>query len=327
MSAYDLTISIVAYNTKALVRQSLQSIKEKTKGVTYEVFVVDNESKDGTPEMVEAEFPEVKLIRSGKNMGFSSANNIALQQAKGRYFVLFNSDASLKNDAFAELVKFMDANPQCGVACPQLYYPDEQAQISYFPFRDPKARALREVRPRMEEIRQVLYLKHAKGKKKKKGIKVPEQPMAVARPRGVCFMIRMKTVEEIGPMDGNLFIFAEDVDWAWRAKKGGWKRFIVPQAQVYHEDHASVSQRATMMQKIQMQSVYYFFYKHFGWRVWLGIRLGNLLGGGLALLLSGLTFLLGSKRSRLSAKEHLTEGKALLTLATLTKKVLPPDAV
>lgn len=326
MASYDLTISIVSYNTKALVRQCLQSIQEKTKGIKYQVIVVDNESRDGTPEMVEAEFPEVVLIRSGKNMGFSSANNIALEKAEGRYFVLFNSDASLKNDALTELVNFMDEHPRCGVSCPQLYYPDERLQVSHYKFRSPKGRALREVRPRIDEIKRVLYLKQNFKTKQKKRT-VPEQPKRVQRPRGVCFMIRMECVKEIGPMDGNLFIFAEDVDWAWRAKKAGWERYIVPSAQVYHEDHASVSQRASMMQQIQMQSVYYFFYKHFGFGGWLSIRIGNLIGAVLALVLSALTFLLGDKRSRLSAQEHFTESKALLKLASLSKKVLPPDAV
>lgn len=327
MASYDLTISIVSYNTKALVRQCIHSIQEKTKGIKYQVIVVDNESRDGTPEMVETEFPEVTLIRSGKNMGFSSANNIALKKAQGRYFVLFNSDASLKNDAFTELVRFMDEHPQCGIACPQLYYPDERVQISYFPFRNPKARALREVRPRLKEIKRILRYESDIRKKKKKLKTVPEHPMTVPRPRGVCFLIRMECVKDIGPMDGNLFIFAEDVDWAWRAKKAGWKRYIVPSAQVYHEDHASVSKKASMMEKIQMQSVYYFFYKHFGFKAWLDIRMGNLFGALLALILGVLTSVFGNKRSRLTGKEHFMESKALWKLATLTEKVLPPDAV
>ncbi len=325
MSSCDLTISIVSYNTKQLVDECIQSIIDKAHDISYEVILVDNMSKDGTPEMVEAKYPSVKVIRSGSNMGFSSANNIALKQAKGRYFVLFNSDASLINDAFSVLVHFMDEHPDCGIACPQLYYPDSRLQVSYYPFRTPKGRALREVLPRMREIKRIItgqsFVKPAKTKRTQ-----DEQPKPVARPRGVCFLIRQECVRDIGPMDGNLFIFAEDVEWAWRAKKANWKRYIVPQAKVGHHDHASVSQKASMMQKIQMQSVYYFFYKHFGLGAWLGIRLGNLAGAILAFKLGILTRMLGSRGSNVTAETHFQESQALFKLATLTKKVLPPDA-
>ena len=150
MATFDLTVSIVSYNTKTLVRQAIRTVKEKTEGINYQIIVIDNESKDGTPEMVEEEFSDVMLIRSGRNMGFSSANNLALKIVDSRYFVLFNSDASLINNALAELVWFMDKNPDCGIACPQLYYPDETVQKAYYPFRNPKRRGMREVSPRIK---------------------------------------------------------------------------------------------------------------------------------------------------------------------------------
>lgn len=325
MALYDLTISIVSYNTKKLVRQCIQSIKEKTTGIKYQIIVVDNESKDGTPEMVASEFPEVLLIRSGKNLGFPSANNLALEKADSRYFVLFNSDASLQNNALAELVHFMDEHPDCGIACPQLYYPDGSVQKSYFPFRNPKRRGMREVSPRVKEIKTVLGLQKA-GKRQEEKLMIPDYPIKVQRPRGVCFLIRMDCVKEIGPMDGNIFIFAEDVDWAFRARNAGWARYIVPSAKVYHEDHASISKKAGMMEKIQMQSVYYFFYKHYGINAWLRLRGGYIMAALLAWVLGILTSCLGRKRSRVSAKEHFIESKFLLKLALLTGKVLPPDA-
>lgn len=325
MSPCDLTISIVSYNTKSLVEECIRSIIDKTHGISYEIILVDNMSKDGTPEMVEADFPRVKVIRSGKNMGFSSANNIALKYARGRYFVLFNSDASLINDAFSEMVHFMDQHPDCGIACPQLYYPDGRLQVSHYPFRSPKGRALREVLPRIEEIKRIITRrKFVKPENIKR--ETSDLPSLVARPRGVCFLIRNECIREIGLMDGNLFIFAEDVDWAWRAKKANWKRYMVPQAKICHQEHASVSQKASMMQQIQMQSVYYFFYRHFGFKAWMGIRLGNLAGAVLAFFLGLLTSLLGSYGGTSKPDHHFQESLALFKLATLTKKVVPPDA-
>jgi GT2 family glycosyltransferase len=317
----DITIGLVSYNTKELVVRCLASILEHTQGVSYQVILVDNASKDGTAEVVEADFPSVEVIHSSKNVGFPSAINMALAQAKGRYFVMFNSDTALLNDTFTELVRFTDQHPECGIACPQLYYPDGTVQVSHYPFRNPQKRAFREVYPRINELQFTLGLRKRRKKVAVSPREVPSEPIEVQRPRGVCFMIRKECIDDIGPMDGNFFIFAEDVDWAWRAKLAGWKRFLVPSAKLMHENHASVAQRATMMQKIQMQSVYYFMYKHFGFSAWLRLRLGNFIGGLLALLLCLLN-VIDKERS----KVYFQEAKALFELSLLTKKVLPADA-
>lgn len=322
----DLTISIVSYNTKDLIRTCIHSIIEHTKGISYRIIIVDNASKDGTAEMIESDFPEVQLIRSPKNLGFAAGNNLALEKADSRYFVLFNSDTELINDAFTELVNFMDKHPECGIASPQLFSPNGNTQISYYPFRNPKKRAYRELYPRLRELKYVLGLKEP-SKHEKEIIIIPEKPIEVERPRGVCFMVRMDCIHEIGPMDGNYFIFADEVDWAWRAKKAGWKRFLVPSAKVYHQDHASVSQHATLMVKVQMQSVYYFNYKHHGLKAWLRLRIGYLLSALMAFFLFVLTSLIGKGKSLKTPKDHLSESKVLFILTFLTKKVLPPDAV
>lgn len=322
----DITIALVSYNTKDLVLRCLSSIFEHTKGVTYQIILVDNASKDGTADDVEAEFTSVKVIRGSKNVGFSSAINMALVHSKGRYFAMFNSDTALLNDTFTELVNFADQHPDCGIACPQLYYPDGEIQVSHYPFRNPKERAYWEVYPRIRELMHILGVQKPSEKTAKPPREVPSNPIRVQRPRGVCFMVRKECIEDIGPMDGNFFIFSEDVDWAWRAKLGGWKRYLVPSAKLMHENHASVAQRATMMQKIQMQSVYYFMYKHFGLSAWLRMRIGNFLGGVLALMLSFVSILNFRKSDYSKSKEYLEEAKALFQLSLMAKKVMPADA-
>ena len=322
----DVTIGMVSYNTKALVERCLTSIIEHTHGVSYKIILVDNASKDGTADMVRQQFPSVSLIYSPKNVGFPSAINLALEQSNSRYFVMFNSDTALLNDTFTELVRFADEHPKCGIVCPQLYYPDGEVQVSHYPFRNPKKRAYREVLPRIHEVKKALHLVKARPQKADKPRQVPLTPIEVQRPRGVCFMVRKECIDDIGPMDGNFFIFSEDVDWAWRAKLAGWKRYMVPSAKLMHENHASVSRRATMMQKIQMQSVYYFMYKHFGVMAWLRLRFGNLMGGFLALLMSLISFVKINSKSQQKAKEYFKEAMALFHLSLLTKKVLPADA-
>lgn len=322
----DITIGLVSYNTKDLVLRCLSSIFEHTRGVTYQIILVDNASKDDTANEVEATFSSVEIIRSAKNVGFPSAINMALAQSKGRYFAMFNSDTALLNDTFTELVHFADQHPDCGIACPQLYYPNGKIQVSHYPFRNPKERAYWEVYPRIRELMCILGVRKPSKKKATPHREVPEAPIEVQRPRGVCFMVRKECIEDIGPMDGNFFIFSEDVDWAWRAKLAGWKRYLVPSAKLMHENHASIAQRATMMQKIQMQSVYYFMYKHFGFSAWLRMRIGNFLGGVLALMLSFVLILNFRKSDYDKSKEYIEEAKALFQLSLMAKKVVPADA-
>ncbi len=326
-NSVDITIGLVSYNTKDLVVRCLSSVIEHTQGVSHQIILVDNASKDGTVDIVKEKFPSVEIIRSPKNVGFSSAINMALAQAKGRYFAMFNSDTALLNDTFTELVRFADSQPDCGIACPQLYYPDGKVQVSHYPFRNPKKRAFREVHPRLSKLKQlVLADPKSMEEANKKVREVPANPIKVQRPRGVCFMVRRECIEDIGPMDGNFFIFSEDVDWAWRAKLASWNRYLVPSAKLMHENHASVAQRATMMQKIQMQSVYYFTYKHFGFLAWLRLRFGNFLGGLLALLLSVVSLATNKNQKKKISSEFFQEAKALFQLSFLTRKVLPADA-
>lgn len=325
MSSYDLTICIVSYNNKDLVAHAISSIQKQTKDISYQIILVDNASKDGTAEMVETTFAEVIVIRNNKNTGFSSATNLAIPKSNGRYFVLFNADAYLKNNALYYLVKFMDQYPACGIACPQLYYPDERLQRSHYPFRYPKSRALWEVKPRINELKRLFHLKPEI--KSTKDLQLVTKPIAIQRPRGVCFMIRKTCIHEIGPMDDQYFLFSEEVDWAWRARKAGWKRYLVPSSQVYHINHASVSKNASLMEKIHMQSDYYYFKKHFGLVSQFKIRFGNLVGSFLAFILGLLTFLFADKKSNVSSRKHFSESKALLKLSFLMKKIVPPDAL
>lgn len=327
METYDLTIAIVNYNTRNLLKSCLSSIFGETEGISYQVVVVDNASRDTSVEMLKQDFPQVKIIENQKNVGFPSAVNQALAVANSRYFLLFNSDAKPLNNAFSIMIQYMDQHPEVGICGPQLYYPDGTPQKSHYPFRFPKGRATWEVIPRIKEFKALVkgntdYEYHYN----RKPVVVPEEPIAIQWPRGVCFMIRGKCVEQVGDMDQNIFIYADEVDYAWRAYQEGWERHLVPQAKVSHEEAASTKNNASLMNIIHVQSDYYYFYKHFGFFGWLYLRVGYLAGSVMALLLS----LVSSRYKHLRAKrvpqQHLTDSRDLLILSTLTNKVLPPDA-
>src|SRR6056297_2790342 len=107
-NSMDLSIIIVSYNTKALTKQTLESIyQEKNQDFNYEIFVVDNHSQDGSIEMIQGSFPKVKLIVNKENLGFSKANDIAIKQAKGNFILLLNSDTVVNSHCLDKSLKYL----------------------------------------------------------------------------------------------------------------------------------------------------------------------------------------------------------------------------
>ncbi|MEW6188858.1 MAG: glycosyltransferase family 2 protein, partial [Actinomycetota bacterium] len=121
-----LSIVIVNWNTRDLLRNCLQSIYQNPPKDDFEVFVVDNASTDGSPEMVEKELPQVKLIKNKENLGFSKANNLGIKSSGGDYILLLNSDTQVLRDSLPKMVEYMDTHPKVGILGPQLIKQDEE---------------------------------------------------------------------------------------------------------------------------------------------------------------------------------------------------------
>jgi GT2 family glycosyltransferase len=126
----DVSIVIVSFNTLNVLRECLQSIERESDGLNVEIWVVDNNSSDGSPEMIDREFPYVQLVRSPTNLGFGGANNLALEKARGRYIVLLNSDAFFCPNALRLAVQHMDEHPHAGLGGAQLVGRDQSWQPS-----------------------------------------------------------------------------------------------------------------------------------------------------------------------------------------------------
>ncbi len=129
-----LSIIIVNWNTKELLQQCIHSIYNHAPNYTFDIWVVDNASSDGSARMVRDLFPEVNLIENPHNSGFGSANNLALEQCKGEYILLLNPDTEVLPDALITLTDFLDTHPQAGAAGARLFYPDGSTQTSCYPF-------------------------------------------------------------------------------------------------------------------------------------------------------------------------------------------------
>jgi len=223
----DLSIIIVNFNTKQLLYECLDSIQSKVKEITYEVFVVDNASIDGSAEMVEREFPWVKLIKNKENLGFAKANNQAIGKAKGEIILLLNSDTLIIDNNIKPLLTFMKNHKNVGiVGCKVL---DENGNLSYTAINFPDL---------ISEwwffsydiIRRILNVSFYK---KYKGINY-DKISPVDWVSGCAFFIKKEVIKKIGMLDENFFLYYEDTEYCYRAKKAGFEVIYYPFYKILH---------------------------------------------------------------------------------------------
>lgn len=288
----DLSIVIVSWNTKDLLDQCLASVFADRTGGTMEVWVVDNASSDGSAEMVEERYPQVKLIRNVSNPGFAGANNQAIRQACGKYILLLNPDTKITPGALNTLLRFMDSSPLTGAAGARLLNPDGSLQVSCFPtptlFREFwRLFHLDVLRPtavyRMESWS-------------------TSQPRAVDILLGACLLLKRETLDQVGLLDEDYFMYSEEVDLCHRVKNGGWQLHWVPEAEVVHYGGQSTKQTSEKMFFHLYLSKIQFFRKNQGQFSAQVYKLVILLAATVRLLLVPLT-LLESGNQR---KQHMS---------------------
>ena len=273
----DLTVCILSWNTRELLRRCLQSIYSPTAAavgqawngagrpltgdegetITYEVIVVDQESLDQSADMVEAEFPQVRLIRQKPNLGFAGGNNLAFHHARGRHFLLLNSDTVVRPGMFTSLVEYADNHLQVGLLGPKVLNPDGSLQASCRRFPTMGAGLLRNTPlslffRRSRAVRDYLMedFKH-------------DQPRDVDWLSGCCVLARRTLYEQIGGLDDEYFMYFEDVDWSMRAHQGGWQVVYYPGPTVIHEVGRSTDKAVKRMIVRHHRSAYRFFVKHY----------------------------------------------------------------
>ena len=229
----DLSVILVNYNTKDLLRNCLRSVFETVTDASYEVFVVDNASADGSVEMLKREFPSVRVIANERNVGFAAANNQAMKEMNGRYALLLNSDAVLTGQAVSDLMTFMEGNAGSAMACGQLLNADGSKQNSIANFPDYLSLMFN------VPVLEYLFPKRYPSKRFHHS-----SPIEIDSGIGACLMVRKKAIDEIGLLDERYFFFFEETDWAFRFRKSGWKIHFVPSARIYHLQGKSIGQSA-----------------------------------------------------------------------------------
>ncbi len=249
----DVSIILVSYNTIDLTRDCLKSVYEKTSGLEYDIWVVDNASSDGSPQMIKEEFPSIKLIESSENLGFGRANNIAIKQSDAKYCFLLNTDTLLVNNAVKILFDFMEKNSDVGACGGQLYNADMSLQHSVGEFDNlenlyNKAFGinLSIIFDRYKNIFKTKILKKAETQQDRKYIFASEyEPQFII---GADLMLRKSALDKFGAFDERFFMFGEEAELCFRLKKNGLKIKFVPESSIIHFGGASAYKANTQLE-------------------------------------------------------------------------------
>lgn len=252
----DLSICILTLKAQALLRDCLRSIYENTNAVSFEIIVVDNNSHDGTVEMLQKEFPNVCVIVNDYNAGFTRPSNQALRASQGNYALLLNNDTIVLPRTLDRLVEFMEAHPAVGICGPKVLNRDGTLQkqcrrsfatpwdlFCYFSGLStlfPKSRVFgRYLMTYMDE--DTLH-----------------EADAIS---GSCMLIRREVIDQIGLLDERFFAYQEDADYCFRAKQAGWKIYYFPGAQIVHYAGMGGSRAEPYRSIVEWHKSYFQYYR------------------------------------------------------------------
>jgi len=229
----DLSVIIVDWNTRDILRNCLTSIETHLAAVSHEIIVVDNASSDGSAEMVAKEFPWARLIRNVENVGFARANNHAMRVARGQWFLLLNSDAVLIDDSVGRLFARVRNEPELGIAHCRLLMPDGRLQYSTYRFPSIRLAIL-------EDFGLYKLLSRARrGKVLSSGYWEQDEERDVDWVAGSFMLCPRRVFEETGGFSEAYFMYGEDMEWCYRIRDCGWRIRYYPDASVVHLDHSS----------------------------------------------------------------------------------------
>ncbi|HLW71263.1 MAG TPA: glycosyltransferase family 2 protein [Candidatus Binataceae bacterium] len=262
----DISTIIVSFNTRELLRECLATLGRETANLAHETIVVDNASRDGSAEMVAAEFPAVRLIRSTTNLGFAAANNHGFGVARGRYVILLNSDAFPRPEAIRRALELMEAHPEVGLGGGRLVGRDDSWQPSarMFPslFNDllmVSGLAARYPRSRILGRADRTWAD-------------PLEPAATDWLPGAFVIIRREVLERVGWFDERFFLYSEEIDLCRRIKAAGYQIWYWPQIVVVHlggessktVERAQMSKAGSQLTLWRMRSQLLYCRKHHG---------------------------------------------------------------
>ena len=234
----DVSIIMINYNTFELTKNAINSIKEYTKDLDYEIILIDNLSKDKSGDMLNDLFKdEITYIQSGGNLGTSKAFNIGAKIAKGKYTIWLNTDILIKENFIKKLFDFMEENPNCGICGGNIVDFDGNPTHSFKRYL-PTAKTIK-------KEKNLLYIKNFKKNNIKKSLEYnyTGHNLEVGYITGADMMIRTSLFKEVGYFNERIFMYVEETDFTYRAKQKGYKVYSVYDAKMYHLEGASLGSK------------------------------------------------------------------------------------
>jgi len=253
----DLSVIIVSYNVRYFLEQCLLSVIKASEGIDCEIFVVDNNSVDGSCSMVKNEFPGIKLIINHTNRGFSAANNQALQLATGRFILILNPDTIVEEDTFRKCISFMEQYPDAGAVGVRMtdgkgrFLPESKRGIPGPGTAFYKMIGLSYLFPKSKRFNKY-YLGYLDEKKTTKADIIA----------GAFMFLRREAVRKTGLLDENFFMYGEDIDYSYRILQAGFSNYYFPGTNIIHFKGQSTSKENLNVFIAFYKAMIIFVHKH-----------------------------------------------------------------
>lgn len=243
----EISVILVNYNDRHHLEDCLSSLNKTVVDIPFEVFVVDNQSSDGSPEWIREHAPGVQLIANSENVGFARANNQGIQKSRGAYILFLNTDTAVEPGAVQSLLEELRSNSTIGAVGPALFCGEKTFQVSF----GKRVSFFREIFQKL--VLNPYYRFRLKKESKKR---------EVGWLSAACLLTRKDILEEVGLFDENYFLYFEDIDLCVRIREKGYVLEYLPQARVYHSGGASTEGLELFIRYHYRKSQLFFYQKH-----------------------------------------------------------------
>lgn len=262
---YQLTVIVVNYNVEYFLDQCLTSVRKASEGLDIEVIVVDNDSKDGSIELLEKKYGDLTLILNQENVGFSKANNQGIELAQGKYVLLLNPDTVVQESTFQKVIDYMDAHPETGGLGVRMidgkgnFLPESKRGLPTPMVAFYKIFGLSRIFPKSKRFGQY-HLGHLS----------EFETNEIDILSGAFMLMRNDALQKVGYLDEDFFMYGEDIDLSYRIQKGGYKNVYFPETTIIHYKGESTKKSSVNYVFVFYRAMIIFAKKHFsGNNAWL----------------------------------------------------------
>ncbi len=254
----ELSIIIVNYNVKHFLEQCLHAALKAARGIDAEIFVVDNNSVDGSAQLIREKFNEIHFIENRENVGFSRANNQAIRQAAGKYILLLNPDTVVEEDTFTKVIAFMNEHPEAGGLGVKMidgkgnFLPESKRGLPTPWVAFYKMFGISRLFPKSRKFGKyhLSYLDE-------------NETHEVDVLAGAFMLLRKEALDKVGLLDETFFMYGEDIDLSYRITQGGYKNFYFPETTIIHYKGESTKKGSLNYVKVFYNAMIIFARKHF----------------------------------------------------------------